>query len=240
ALHHPLTHDTTHLVIADLDWNAFGQDEPGQLTAELRTAPAAGPGTASTEAARPGSARDAAGRLTEELATLPPARRASRLRTLVQTEASAVLGHRSTDRLEPTTSFRELGFDSLTAVELCNRLRTASGLTLPSTLIFDYPSPDTLAEYLAKRLALDAAENATGGGEDLFGQLDRLEAVLASASLDDGAQERAAARLRELADTWAPASGRPGQSRAEALGAELSETSDDELIDLLGRRFGIS
>nr|WP_269724418.1 type I polyketide synthase [Pseudofrankia inefficax] len=240
ALHHPLTHDTTHLVIADLDWNAFGRDQPGQLTAELRTAPAPRSGTASTEAARPGSARDAAGRLSEELATLPPARRAARLRTLVRAEASAVLGHRSTDRLEPTTSFRDLGFDSLTAVELCNRLRTASGLALPSTLIFDYPSPDSLAEYLAKRLALDAAENAAAGGEDVLGQLDRLEAALATASLDDATQERAAARLRELADAWGLPSGRPDQSRAEALGAQLSETSDDELIDLLGRRFGIS
>jgi polyketide synthase 7 len=90
--------------------------------------------------------------LRARLAGLTPEQRHRELVDLVCGNAATVLGHSSTD-VEAEQPFQDLGFDSLTAVELRNRLKNATGLTLSPTLIFDYPTPAALAEHLNAQLA---------------------------------------------------------------------------------------
>jgi polyketide synthase 7 len=91
--------------------------------------------------------------LTARLQGLAPGQRHRELVDLVRTNAAIVLGRANAADINAERAFQELGFDSLTAVELRNRLKTATGLTLSPTVIFDHPTPTALGEYLNSRLA---------------------------------------------------------------------------------------
>ncbi|MEU0992303.1 SDR family NAD(P)-dependent oxidoreductase, partial [Streptomyces sp. NPDC005953] len=90
--------------------------------------------------------------LARELAELTESRQHDTLVKLVITHAAAVLGHGRPESVQANQAFRELGFDSLTAVELRNRLASATGARLPAGLVFDYPTPQALAKHLRQEL----------------------------------------------------------------------------------------
>jgi polyketide synthase 12 len=84
----------------------------------------------------------------ERLAALPADEAGTAVQDWVREQVAVVLGHTSSARVDVDQAFTQLGFDSLTAVELCNRLAAATGLRLASTLVFSYPTPTELAEHL--------------------------------------------------------------------------------------------
>ncbi|WP_052408281.1 type I polyketide synthase [Allokutzneria albata] len=106
---------------------------------------------------RTANAAEAAG-LRDRLVSLSAAEQDRALLELVRTQVAQVLGHSGGGAIEPDRAFTDLGFDSLTAVELRNGLTAASGLRLPATLIFDYPTPLDLARHVRAELLGELAE----------------------------------------------------------------------------------
>ncbi|AXX32124.1 Malonyl CoA-acyl carrier protein transacylase [Actinosynnema pretiosum subsp. pretiosum] len=104
---------------------------------------------------------DGGSALERRLAGLSERERDTAVAELVRATVAQVLGHADGSRVEMAAAFKELGFDSLTAVELRNHLHTATGLRLPSTLVFDYPSPSAVAGYLSAQVSGPAAPDET-------------------------------------------------------------------------------
>jgi polyketide synthase 12 len=106
------------------------------------------------------------GALARRLATLAEPDWEGVVLELVSAEVASVLGHAPGQAVDPQRAFKELGFDSLSAVELRNRLSAAAGLRLPSTLVFDHPSPAAVAKLLVRDLSRKAGPGGNGSSED--------------------------------------------------------------------------
>ncbi|MEV6908285.1 SDR family NAD(P)-dependent oxidoreductase [Amycolatopsis sp. NPDC051071] len=156
--------------------------------------------------------------LADRLAELSPDEQRASVAELVTRQVVAVLGHRDDSAVRHGSAFRDLGFDSLTAVELRNRLVEATGLRLPTSLVFDYPSPEELASHLRSRLVVD--DDAADGSEE-----GRIRAALAGIPV---ARLRSAGLLDLLLDLAAP-EGRPSSAEPSE---EIDAMETDDLIRL--------
>ncbi|MFI1159047.1 type I polyketide synthase, partial [Streptomyces sioyaensis] len=156
------------LVPAVLDVRAMAQGDTGELPPLFRGLVRA-PVRRSAQSV-PQSSHGDVQSLRARLADTPAAERKELLTELVRAQVVAVLGHAEAEAVDADRSFSDLGFDSLTAVELRNRLHAATGLRLPAALIFDYPSTRAVAGHLWDELAPqtrgDESEMGTGSAED--------------------------------------------------------------------------
>nr|WP_281188598.1 type I polyketide synthase [Micromonospora nigra] len=154
------------VVVADMDWGsfipAFTSVRPSPLFADLPEAQAA------LAASQPDTENgDTAASLAETLRGVTDSEQNRILLRLVRGHASTVLGHGSAEGIGPRQPFQEVGFDSLAAVNLRNSLHVATGLRLPATLIFDYPTPEALVGYLRAELLREPENGLSGREEDL-------------------------------------------------------------------------
>ncbi|MER7758055.1 beta-ketoacyl synthase N-terminal-like domain-containing protein, partial [Kitasatospora sp. NPDC097643] len=140
-----LAQDAAALVPIRLDQAGLRvQARVGRLPAVLRGLVR----TPSRRAAEGAAASAAGASLVERLLTLTEDEQQRELLDLVRTQVAHVLGHSGPHAVDPAKAFRETGFDSLTSVELRNRLNAATGVRLPATVVFDYPTPNAVAGYL--------------------------------------------------------------------------------------------
>lgn len=174
--------------------------------------------------------------LATRLAGLSPEARQRELVDLVRGSAATVLGLPNPADIDAGRAFQELGFDSLTAVELRNRLKNATGLTLSPTLIFDYPTPAVLAGHLDTRLAGAAGHSGSDQCSPMarFDGITReLEALLSRSDWQADEKALLSARIQNL--LAASGADQPGD---EDLDDDLSAATESELFAILDEELG--
>ncbi|MFI0768457.1 type I polyketide synthase [Streptomyces sp. NPDC021218] len=235
AFQRVLSRQETAVTVADVDWErfapAFTAARPRPLIDDLpQVAKALRGGTEGESAGT--AAADGASALRERLAGLAVADRKDAVLEVVRTHVATALGHASADEVGAGRAFSELGFDSLTAVELRTRLGATTGLKLPASLVYDYPTPAALAEHLLTELVPDGPGHGPGhvpAHVDTDPQDAELRRTLATIPMGRIREAGLLDTLLRLADPQA-ASSEP--SRVEDEAESIDEMDVQHLIDM--------
>ncbi|HEV2343871.1 MAG TPA: SDR family NAD(P)-dependent oxidoreductase [Actinocrinis sp.] len=200
--------------------------------------------TAAQPQARAGVA-DTGAALVRHLASLPENEQHQFLLGLIQTHAAIALGGGDPGTIAADRPFRDLGFDSLTAVDLRNRLTAATGLKLPATVVFDWPTPVELARDLHTRL--DPGDAGQDAPPPVFDGIEGLERALMELTPDDETRTKITKRLDALLWRWRGAHEATAQTAADgdaaledAVLGSVESATDDELFALIDRDYGTS
>ncbi|MFF1909357.1 type I polyketide synthase, partial [Kitasatospora sp. NPDC058218] len=172
--------------------------------------------------------------LLQRLAALPEAERESALGEVVRLQVATVLGGGSADSVPEDRKFKELGFDSLAAVELRNRLGATFGRKLPATLVFDHPTPQAITRFLLAGLVPAESQQSP-----VIAELDRLEAVLARLTPDEQRDKEITVRLQTVLAQWT-AEHRAGPETEESVADRIQDASTDEVLAFIDNELGRS
>ncbi|UJW29895.1 SDR family NAD(P)-dependent oxidoreductase [Saccharothrix sp. AJ9571] len=174
------------------------------------------------------AAQAVAASLVQRLGGLPAADQERELLNLVRAEASAVLGYAAGSVVPAERAFNEMGFDSLTAVQLRNRMTAATGVSLPATLIFDYPTSAALARLLRTELF------ASGGGSTLA-ELDKVAEHLTSIPPGSELENEVVVRLQAMLSRWKE---RSAAGESTEVADKLRSASTAALFEFIDNELG--
>jgi amino acid adenylation domain-containing protein len=175
------------------------------------------------------AAEAAGGSLAVRLARAPAGEHERIALEVVLAQVATVLGHASAEAIDPRQTFKDMGFDSLAAVDLRNRLNADTGTRLPATLIFDHPNPAAVAERLLEGLALPDPAAAVS----VEAQLTQFERQLAEIVADDARRRSVTARLQDLL-------ARLSIEEETLDDADVEHATADEVFALLDRELDAS
>ncbi|WP_322756772.1 SDR family NAD(P)-dependent oxidoreductase, partial [Frankia sp. Cas3] len=230
-----MSENAEFLTVLDVDWRRYVAriygGIPSPLISDL-------PELRAARSVAVGAAAAGGQSWSDRLATMSEVERGRALMALVRETVAAVLGFASVGDVAPARAFSELGFDSLAAVELRNKLNAATGLRLPATLIFDYPTPVAVADLLLSELVAEQETTV----DSVLAELDRLESVLATLAPEDDEAGLVAARADEiLAKVTSGRVERRAVTGAGGVSTEMIESaSDDEMFDFINTQLGKS
>jgi NADP-dependent 3-hydroxy acid dehydrogenase YdfG len=243
GLQQALEHDETFVAVADVDWArflpVFASARPRPLLDDI-------PEVAELVSAQAeASGDDDVPEFVRRFDALPaPAEREKEALALVVGCLAAILGRHGEDEdIAPKTAFKQLGVDSLLAVELRNRLGALTGLRLPATLVFEHPTPLAVAGLVVEELTASRREDDTAASGSVEEELARLESALARRAVHGEDRGTVAERLRamlagvEEADAAARAP-QPALADEDEDDPDLEGVSDDEIFELLDKELG--